>query len=350
MPVINENDTTTTDEISFGDNDFLAAQVAILVGAERLLLLTNTDGVFTADPRTQSRRAAGEPDRGDRGARGAADHSSELGARLRRDALEGGRRRDGDRRRDPDGDRQRPDRRHDQRRCARRGGRHDLPRAGRPRLELQAVAEVRQAGARARAGRRRRRAGAARGRHQPAAGRRRRRQRRLRGRRRDRGHVRRRAGRQGHQQLLGRGAAARARAEVGRRYASCCRSRATRRSTATTSCSRRHLCVRSRRLQEPMATASRISRRDLRVRQAGVAHAGDARRRTSRTPRSRRSPTRWSSARRRFSRRMRATSRRDARPASAPRCSTGSRSTGRGSARSPTAPARSRRCPIRSVR
>jgi glutamate 5-kinase len=52
VPVINENDTTTTDEISFGDNDFLAAQVAILVGAERLLLLTNTDGVFTADPRT----------------------------------------------------------------------------------------------------------------------------------------------------------------------------------------------------------------------------------------------------------------------------------------------------------
>jgi glutamate 5-kinase len=52
VPVINENDTTTTDEISFGDNDFLAAQVAILIGAERLLLLTNTEGVFTADPRT----------------------------------------------------------------------------------------------------------------------------------------------------------------------------------------------------------------------------------------------------------------------------------------------------------
>jgi glutamate 5-kinase len=52
VPVINENDTTTTDEISFGDNDFLAAQVAILVGAERLLLLTNTDGLFTGDPRS----------------------------------------------------------------------------------------------------------------------------------------------------------------------------------------------------------------------------------------------------------------------------------------------------------
>jgi glutamate 5-kinase len=51
VPVINENDTTTTDEISFGDNDFLAAQVAVLISAERLLLLTDTDGVFTADPR-----------------------------------------------------------------------------------------------------------------------------------------------------------------------------------------------------------------------------------------------------------------------------------------------------------
>jgi glutamate 5-kinase len=51
VPVINENDTTTTDEISFGNNDFLAAQVAILLGAELLLLLTDAGGVFTSDPR-----------------------------------------------------------------------------------------------------------------------------------------------------------------------------------------------------------------------------------------------------------------------------------------------------------
>src|SRR5580693_5199548 len=51
VPVINENDTTTTDEISFGNNDFLAAQVAILLGAELLVLLTDADGVCTADPR-----------------------------------------------------------------------------------------------------------------------------------------------------------------------------------------------------------------------------------------------------------------------------------------------------------
>ncbi len=51
VPVINENDTTTTDEISFGDNDFLAAQVAVLINADRLVLLTDTEGLHTADPR-----------------------------------------------------------------------------------------------------------------------------------------------------------------------------------------------------------------------------------------------------------------------------------------------------------
>src|SRR3954451_21982750 len=54
VPVINENDTTTTDEISFGDNDFLDAQVAVLAGAELLLLLTDTAGLFTADPRVEA--------------------------------------------------------------------------------------------------------------------------------------------------------------------------------------------------------------------------------------------------------------------------------------------------------
>jgi glutamate 5-kinase len=51
VPVINENDTTTTDEISFGDNDFLAAQVAVLVAADLLVLLTDIDGLYTDDPR-----------------------------------------------------------------------------------------------------------------------------------------------------------------------------------------------------------------------------------------------------------------------------------------------------------
>ncbi len=50
VPVINENDTTATDEITFGDNDFLSAQVAIMIEARRLVLLTNTGGLYTADP------------------------------------------------------------------------------------------------------------------------------------------------------------------------------------------------------------------------------------------------------------------------------------------------------------
>lgn len=51
VPIVNENDTTATDEISFGDNDFLAANIAVLLHARSLVLLTNTDGLFDADPR-----------------------------------------------------------------------------------------------------------------------------------------------------------------------------------------------------------------------------------------------------------------------------------------------------------
>jgi glutamate 5-kinase len=50
VPVVNENDTTATDEITFGDNDFLAAQAAILLDARLLVLLTDIDGLYTADP------------------------------------------------------------------------------------------------------------------------------------------------------------------------------------------------------------------------------------------------------------------------------------------------------------
>ena len=51
VPVVNENDTTTTDDISFGDNDFLAAQLAILTGADRLVMLTDAGGLCSGDPR-----------------------------------------------------------------------------------------------------------------------------------------------------------------------------------------------------------------------------------------------------------------------------------------------------------
>ena len=50
VPVVNENDTTATDELTFGDNDVLAAQVAILLGAGALYLLTDRDGLYGGDP------------------------------------------------------------------------------------------------------------------------------------------------------------------------------------------------------------------------------------------------------------------------------------------------------------
>ena len=50
VPVVNENDATTTDEITFGDNDALAAQVAVLTRARLLVLLTEVDGVYATHP------------------------------------------------------------------------------------------------------------------------------------------------------------------------------------------------------------------------------------------------------------------------------------------------------------
>lgn len=52
VPVINENDTVATDEIVIGDNDTLAAMVAESVGANLLVLLSDIDGLYTADPHT----------------------------------------------------------------------------------------------------------------------------------------------------------------------------------------------------------------------------------------------------------------------------------------------------------
>ena len=51
IPIINENDTVATEEIVFGDNDTLAAVVASSVGAELLILMSDIDGLYTADPR-----------------------------------------------------------------------------------------------------------------------------------------------------------------------------------------------------------------------------------------------------------------------------------------------------------
>lgn len=51
IPIVNENDTVSTDEIEFGDNDTLSALVAALVEADMLILLSDIDGLYTDDPR-----------------------------------------------------------------------------------------------------------------------------------------------------------------------------------------------------------------------------------------------------------------------------------------------------------
>ena len=54
IPIVNENDTVATDEIRYGDNDRLAARVAQLVMADALVLLSDVDGFYTADPGTHT--------------------------------------------------------------------------------------------------------------------------------------------------------------------------------------------------------------------------------------------------------------------------------------------------------
>jgi glutamate 5-kinase len=54
IPIINENDTISTYEIEFGDNDTLSANVAILVEADLLILLSDIDGLYSADPKKEA--------------------------------------------------------------------------------------------------------------------------------------------------------------------------------------------------------------------------------------------------------------------------------------------------------
>ncbi|MEL6640169.1 MAG: glutamate 5-kinase [Pseudomonadota bacterium] len=55
VPIVNENDTIATDEIRYGDNDRLAAQVAVTIGADQLVLLSDVDGFYTANPQQDQR-------------------------------------------------------------------------------------------------------------------------------------------------------------------------------------------------------------------------------------------------------------------------------------------------------
>jgi glutamate 5-kinase len=76
VPVVNENDATATDEITFGDNDALAAQVAVLVRARLLVLLTEVEGVYTEHPAAPDARLLVEGELADHAATG---RGSELG-------------------------------------------------------------------------------------------------------------------------------------------------------------------------------------------------------------------------------------------------------------------------------
>ena len=65
VPIVNENDTVATEEIRYGDNDRLAARTAQLARADLLILLSDVDGLYTADPRrdpaARHRRAVCRP-------------------------------------------------------------------------------------------------------------------------------------------------------------------------------------------------------------------------------------------------------------------------------------------------
>jgi len=53
IPIINENDTTSTDEIKFGDNDILASKISKLIKADHLILLSNVDGLYKEPPKNK---------------------------------------------------------------------------------------------------------------------------------------------------------------------------------------------------------------------------------------------------------------------------------------------------------
>jgi len=85
VPVINENDTVAVEEIKFGDNDALSALVAGLCGADLLVLLTDQEGVYTADPRRDPSakllaRVAGPIDLGRAGPSGSGGMESKVRA------------------------------------------------------------------------------------------------------------------------------------------------------------------------------------------------------------------------------------------------------------------------------
>lgn len=80
VPIVNENDTVSTEEIRFGDNDTLAGLVANLIEADLLVILTDQEGLFTADPRKNNNaELISEADAGREDLRSFAGEGGELG-------------------------------------------------------------------------------------------------------------------------------------------------------------------------------------------------------------------------------------------------------------------------------
>ncbi len=119
IPVINENDTVTTDEIRLGDNDTLGALVTNLIEADVLILLTDQSGLYSTDPRSRSRRDDAAA-RACRRSRARSDCRRRRGTRPRRHADQGAGGETRGQKRGDDGDRQRS-----------RGRRADPARRGR---------------------------------------------------------------------------------------------------------------------------------------------------------------------------------------------------------------------------
>ena len=147
LPIVNENDTVATTEIRFGDNDRLAALVAHLVHADLLVLLSDVDGLYDADPAAPGSSAAARRPRRRPTSRPSARQDRRGRARHRRHADQGRGGPDRHRRRHPGGaHRRRPGRG----RARRRAGRHPVPRHRPAPPDPAALARARDRAGRAR--------------------------------------------------------------------------------------------------------------------------------------------------------------------------------------------------------
>ncbi len=170
VPIVNENDSTATDEITFGDNDALAAQVALLLRARLLVLLTDAEGLYTRDPRADGRRARARGARSRAARRARPRRRLPQRPRLGRHALEGRGGVDGGGRRRRLRDRLGRAAGHDRARRRRAGGRARASRAPRGRSRPGSCGCATASRRRGASSSSRRAHGAALARREPAAG------------------------------------------------------------------------------------------------------------------------------------------------------------------------------------